>query len=235
MKEKEEKRLFPAQEEDEKILLILRKHWFTYLIFWVVSFLMILPLVIFFALAISGPEWLTPVVEGISILFSSIYLLLILALMMNGFIDYYLDVYIITDRRIVDITQNGLFKRKIGELNLRQIQDISAQVDGIFPTLLHFGNVNIQTAAEIPNFAFENIAHPYEISKKILDLHEAYIKLGAKKNKQIDSHVLDSFQTVPCYSKSSCDDALLKNLDKSKQEQEQIEEGTMEEGKEVDL
>lgn len=112
---------------------------------------------------------------------------MILALLMYGFVDFYLDVYIITDRRIVDIAQNGLFKREIAELNLRQIQDVNATVNGFASTLLHFGDVQIQTAAEMPNFIFRSIPHPYEVSKKILDLHEAYLQQLEEKeqNKQI--------------------------------------------------
>jgi hypothetical protein len=214
-----EKRLFPAQEKDERILLILRRHWFTYAIFWFVTTLLIIPLIIFFSYAINNQDFMTQLVGNVAILTCSIYVLFLFALLINGFIDFYLDVYIITDRRIVDIVQNGLFKREISELNLRMIQDVSAHVDGIFPTLLHYGNINVQTAAETPNFAFKNIPHPYEISKKILDLHEAYTKRSKPDNKTIKSTILEDFGSEECYSKDSCDNLLLKNIDKIKKEQ----------------
>lgn len=215
----EEKRLFPAQEKDERILLILRRHWFSYMIFWFMTILLLAPLVVFFVYAINNPDVVTGIIQDIAVLACSIYILFILALLMNGFIDYYLDVYIITDRRIVDIVQAGLFKREISELNLRQIQDVSAHVDGIFPTLLHYGNINVQTAAETPNFAFKNIPHPYEISKKILDLHEAYLKKGRPNNKTLQSTILEDFSTEACYSKDTCDELLLKNINRAEEEQ----------------
>jgi uncharacterized membrane protein YdbT with pleckstrin-like domain len=101
-----------------------------------------------------------------------IYALVVLSLLLFGFIDYYLDVDIVTNRRIVDIEQNGLFKRKISELSIDQVEDVSATVYGFFPTLLHFGDVDIQTAGSRPNFLFGYAPHPYSISKKILDLHD---------------------------------------------------------------
>lgn len=217
-----EKRLFPAQEKDERILLILRRHWFTYAIFWFVTILLIIPMIAFFSYAVNNPDAITAQIQNISILACSIYILFLFALLMNGFVDFYLDVYIITDRRIVDIVQNGLFKREISELNLRMIQDVSAHVDGIFPTLLHYGNINVQTAAETPNFAFKNIPHPYEISKKILDLHEAYLKKGRPNNKTLQSTILGDFSSEECYSKDTCDDLLLKNLDKEKEEHKKV-------------
>jgi len=184
MKEKEEKKLFPAQEKSELVLDIIRKHWFNYVVFWFLAVLMSVPIFVGIALWSNGTITISPLWENILILLIPAYLLFILGLLIYGFVDFYLDVYIVTDRRIVDIAQNGLFKRTISELNLRQIQDVKATVTGIASTLLHFGDVNIQTAGDKPNFVFQAIPHPYEISKKILDLHEAYLQELEKKAKK---------------------------------------------------
>lgn len=184
-------KLFPAQEKSEKIIKVIRKHWFSYMIFWIVAVLMSIPLIV------AGSYWaihqndLPSVFFNLVAIFAPVDLLLIFGLMIYGFVDLYLDVYIITDHRIVDITQNGFFKREISEVNLRMIQDVKAEVDGVFPTLLHFGNVYIQTAGEIRNFFFSSIPHPYEISKKILDLHEAYVKDKMEEDDGLDEESFD--------------------------------------------
>lgn len=177
----EEKRLFPAQEESELVLDIIRKHWFSYLIFWFLAIILSIPLLIGLYFWLWNWSVISPVWGNLIILFVSMYILSIFAILIYGFVDFYLDVYIITDRRIVDIAQNGLFKRTISELSLRQIQDVNAAVNGFAPTLLHFGDIHIQTAGETPNFVFQSIPHPYEISKKILDLHEAYMQQIEKR------------------------------------------------------
>lgn len=177
---KEEKRLFPAQEKSELVLDIIRKHWFSYVIFWLLAFVMLIPLFVGTFYWFSNNITISPNLEGAIIVFVPMYLLVIQGLLIFGFVDFYLDIYIITDRRIVDIAQNGLFKRTISELNLAQIQDVNATVEGFAATLLHFGDVQIQSAAERPNFIFRSIPHPYEISKKILDLHEAYLQQQEK-------------------------------------------------------
>jgi len=176
-----EKSYFPGQEKDEKITLLIRKHWFNYIIFFVVGILGIMPIIgitvflLFSSIIISDQIYSTLIVLG------SIYLLFLLSVLMIGFIDYYLDVYIVTDRRIVDINQLGLFRRSISELHLKQVQDVSAHVNGFSQTMLHFGNVFIQTAGETPNFTFESIPHPYTVAKQIIDLHER--QLGRKPRK----------------------------------------------------
>lgn len=184
---KEEKKLFPAQEESELVLDIVRRHWFSYLIFWFLAVIMLVPVLIGVYFWFGSLETISPVLSNVIILIVPMYLLFIVALLIYGFVDFYLDVYIVTDRRIVDISQNGFFKRSISELNLRQIQDVSAEVNGFFSTLLHFGDIHIQTAGEIPNFVFQSIPHPYEVSKKILDLHEAYLQKIEKKDKNKQS------------------------------------------------
>lgn len=166
------KKFFPAQGETERVFLLIRRHWFTYVIFLLLPVLMLIPLIAVIVYWLNDPTAISEEIGNVILVFGSIYLLLIIAILLYGFVDYYLDVYIVTDRRIVDIKQNGFFKREISELHLHQVQDVNAKVNGFFPTLLHFGEVFIQTAGEIDNFIFNAVPHPYRISKKVIDLHE---------------------------------------------------------------
>lgn len=170
------KTLFPGQLEEEKIILLLRKHWFNYIIFVFLTILALVPIIIGVAYWSLNSDTISNVAKMAILIFDSSFLLSILALQLYGFVDYYLDVYIVTDRRIVDISQNGFFKRDISELHLHQVQDVNAKVDGIFQTVLHFGDVQIQTAGEQKNFEFKSIPHPYRVAKQIIDLHQSHIE-----------------------------------------------------------
>lgn len=86
------------------------------------------------------------------------------------FIDYYLDVWIVTNDRIVNIEQQGLFSRTISELDLYQIQDVTSEVSGIVKSAFNFGNVHIQTAGNVQRFVFKSIPNPHEVRKHIVDL-----------------------------------------------------------------
>lgn len=168
---------FPGQAPSERVFLVLRRSVFTYIAFLAIAFVMMVPLIILFILYFRYPDNFAAdnTNAGLTLAVST-YLLFILGLLLYGFVDYYLDVYIITDERIVDIKQIGFFKREIAELHLREVQDVSAQVNGFFPTMFHFGDVMIQTAGERENFIFTAVPHPYQVSKKIADLHEAQIE-----------------------------------------------------------
>ncbi len=166
---------FPSQSSDEKIFLLLRRHWFTYAVFVFIALVMAIPFVIFAAVYFTNPIIFEGAVGNLSIIIGTLYFLFILSLILYGFIDYYLDVYIVTNERIVDVEQSGMFKRKISELHLYQVQDVKASVKGAFPTMLHYGDIHVQTAAENENFVFNAIPNPYRVSKMIADLHQAQI------------------------------------------------------------
>lgn len=179
----EQQKYFPTQQQEEKIFLLIRKHWFNYLIFFFITLLTILPVVVTVIYLNYRPVDVSPMTYEILIVVFSIFILFMLGVQLYGFVDYYLDIYIVTDQRIVDISQLGLFQRKISELQMRQVQDVSASVNGIFNTLLHFGDVLIQTAAERENFIFQSIPHPYTVAKQIVDLHEKDVESTKKKPK----------------------------------------------------
>lgn len=197
---------FPGQAPAERVFLVLRRSVFTYIAFLGVAFIMLVPLIILYYYYLRFPDSFANVnlVAGLILIISS-YLLFILGLLLYGFVDYYLDVYIITDERIVDIKQIGFFKREIAELHLREVQDVSAQVKGVYATMFHFGDVVIQTAGERPNFIFTAIPHPYQVSKKIADLHEAQIEKEQLLSRGISREMLASgrVSAEPIVSESS--------------------------------
>jgi len=165
--------LFPGQEKDEKIILVLRRHWWVILkmfTFYLVLFL--LPLVLRglalnYTDLLANPQTKTAIILN---LIMSLYYFYVITFFFRAWIDYYLDVWIITDERIVNIEQKGLFSRHISAHRLYRIQDVTSEVKGFLPTFLHFGNVHVQTAGPNPRFEFKQIPNSYDVTKKILAL-----------------------------------------------------------------
>ena len=88
----------------------------------------------------------------------------------SEYIDYYLDTWIITNLRIINIEQHGLFSRTASELYLGDVQDVTSEVKGVIPTLFDYGSVYVQTAGERQRFHFKDIDHPEKTKEKILRL-----------------------------------------------------------------
>lgn len=194
---------FPSQESSEKVFLLIRRHWVIFFVIFLFIFILLVPVVILIIYWLANPDTFSGPLGNFVIIFSGMYALSVVGLSLYGFVNYYLDVYIVTNKRIVDIQQKGFFRREIAELHLHQIQDVEARVEGFFQTLMHFGDIYIQTAGERENFVFEDVPHPYTLAKEIVELHEAQIEAECEpqihhgEEKVDDYRPEDYFQSEP--------------------------------------
>ena len=101
---------------------------------------------------------------------------------------YFLTMWVITSQRIVDITQNGFFSRDVSSFLLARVQDITTDVEGLFPTMIGYGTLNVETAGRMEKFQMEGIAHPEAIRdlimREIADL-QSHDNLGTKIAKTV--------------------------------------------------
>lgn len=169
-----EKYNFKEISVGEKIIGVIHRHWFDILRHFFVFFVLIAALIggiIVFPLFSSETE---TVGGGAAVFFVGSFLaLLIWIYMFLIWIDYYFDVWVITSERIINIEQKGLFVRHVSELKLRNIQDVTTEVEGLIPTVLNYGDVHIQTAAEQERFIFRNVPDPYWVKGEIMRLQKA--------------------------------------------------------------
>ena len=112
---------------------------------------------------------LLPTAGALAILFALITWIFFFLL----WIDYYFDVWIITNKRVVNVEQKGLFNREVSELELERIQDITTDVKGVIPTFLNYGDVYVQTAGKTERFDFADVPDPYGIKDIIMNLQKA--------------------------------------------------------------
>lgn len=90
--------------------------------------------------------------------------------------NYYLDVWIVTDHRIVDIEQFSLFSRDVSEFRLDRVQDLTVEVKGILPTLLNFGDLHVQTAGMHHQFHINDVENPYAVKDRIIKEHDKAVQ-----------------------------------------------------------
>ncbi|MDD3498354.1 MAG: PH domain-containing protein [Candidatus Moranbacteria bacterium] len=181
---------FRGQHSEEKIIKIVRRHWFNifqqYLIIFAMVFLLILSIQILpgiLSIPTNSPEfWF---VESFFAIIIWIYIFIL-------WIDFYFDVWIITDNRIVNIEQKALFMRHISELDFSKIQDVSTEVDGLIPTVLNYGDVHIQTAGTRGRFLFHKVPDPYGLKGLIMDMQNRVARKKVEKNKENKSPFLEN-------------------------------------------
>lgn len=166
---------FPGQRENEQIHAVLHRHWFNIASHFFMLGLSLLFIIFSFALSpsilkatgisLGNPALLWFFITTLA-LFFWIYIFFV-------WLDYYFDVWVITNERIINIEQKSLFTRVISEVTLTRVQDVTAKIDGFFPTLLDFGDIMVQTAGEEKHFHFRNVPRPEEHKEAIMILVKA--------------------------------------------------------------
>lgn len=159
-------------EKEEKLIAKFRKHSF-YIVIKIIGLviLAILGFLVFFPM-------LTGLFKGfpgdINYLIFFFYLIYLSVLWVLGFIfwtEYYLDMWILTDQRLIDVEQRGLFSREVSSLRLDRIQDVKVEVVGVIDTFLHIGTIHVQTAGSEKEFIIPSAKSPEVAKRKILEVH----------------------------------------------------------------
>jgi len=88
---------------------------------------------------------------------------------------YWQNRWIVTDDSITQITQDGLFGRRVSQLSMENLEDVTIDKSGIIQTMLNFGTLKAETAGERSKFMFPFCPDPATYARKILEVHETFI------------------------------------------------------------
>ncbi|MBI2021901.1 PH domain-containing protein [Candidatus Daviesbacteria bacterium] len=167
---------FENQEVDEQIELFLRRHPIVN-VPWIVAAVIafFLPFVLVLLDSRLNLNIITQVPSDVILGALIIYYMLIFAFVLERFLFWYYNIYIVTNLHLVDINFLSLLSRDISEIELDDIQNITSDIKGIFASLFNFGSVIIKTAADREMIDFTNVPRPDFVADRIQDLREVYI------------------------------------------------------------
>jgi len=158
---------FEDQLDDEEVLYVFRKH----------------PIVMRKGLIIAMATWLVGPVytmvltyvrpdnyPSLTFFFASLAISIVagVIIMLPYWITWYFSVYIITDKRLLQISQKGLWSKSVVDIGLNQIQMVNYQVAGFNETVLGFGTISMQTF--VGDLVIHEVHHPEKIQRKILEI-----------------------------------------------------------------
>lgn len=174
-------------ETGEEIIKIVRRHYLVLLpIVFSIMLTALAPMIILeliFSNLIPLDEAIKGAIEMFVVKWKvfgySLWLLLLWIIFFVEWTDYYLDLWVITDRRIVDVEQKGFFHREVTSFKFEQIQDITVETHGFIETFFKFGTLHIQTAGHNREIVIKDAHYPEAARTLILQLSE---KLKAKLN-----------------------------------------------------
>lgn len=158
-------------DTDETILFRVRKHWFILAIEILGIIIVALIPLLFFKVVMPLLPLATANISYTGYLLASYtaWLIILWISFFNIWTNYYLDVWTLTNKRLIAVDQHGLFRRTTASFRLERMQDVTISVNGILATFLKFGMLEIQTAGEERNFKVRGLPDPEQLKLAILD------------------------------------------------------------------
>lgn len=161
---KPQEKYFEDQLDGEEVLFVFRKHPVVMrkgLI--IASIAMVIGPLFTLILAFLRPD--SP--PTMNFFYASLVLSLVVSVLifMPHWISWHFSVFIVTDQRFIQITRRGLFKHKMGDLALDQIQTMNYEVNGFVETMLGFGTIVLQTY--IGDLVIHPVPKPAKIQQKM--------------------------------------------------------------------
>lgn len=144
----------------EKMLLIIHKHWLIPLssICFAVVF-GLLPLLALPFFDVFFTDAIQKIMVPVFLFVLSIYWLILLLGIFLLWVEHWLDIWIVTNERILGIEQVSLFRRRIAEFHVHRMQDITVTIPSFLGRVLNYGSLDVHTAGE-HHFRINNVPNP---------------------------------------------------------------------------
>jgi hypothetical protein len=184
---------FPGMLPNEKVILLLHRHWIVGLKIILLHLLLtLLPIGAYVGLKLGTQVFDDPttLIYAIIILLITTYALFWGLFFFISWLNYYLDTWIVTNERIINIEQIRLFYRVVSEQKLYRVQDVTWEMKGAVAGIFRYGNVEIQTAGKDERFVFAQVPKPEQVAHTIMTMLESIEKqIGLDKMAKVEGEI----------------------------------------------
>lgn len=90
-------------------------------------------------------------------------------------IDWYYDVWIMTNSGVIAVHRNGYFDISTQRIDYHLIDDISYQIKGFAAMMLDFGDITIDKMVASVSVVLKDAPHPKKLERKITQYKERFV------------------------------------------------------------
>lgn len=158
-------------KEHENIIMVLHRHW----IIFAFKFLYLLWLIISTGIVFWVKDGLIHYLWWW--LFWSamcLYWIFFLTFIFLSWVNDELEMFLITNERIIGIEQVSPLTRKVSECSLDRVQEVNAEISGALQTIFNYWQVHIHTASEHSNMTVYYAPDPVENARRVNNAINAY-------------------------------------------------------------
>ena len=149
----------------EEVLMVVKRHWIVYVMLFIYFFSgVIVTFMIFFFF------WLNTWWYMLNII---LWLILSIILYIE-WLNHELDMYVVTNNRVIGLEQIAFLNRAVTECNLWQIQEVNSKAKWLLANIFNYWTLSIQTAGSKTTLKMEFCPDVMQTSRKILNVVDNY-------------------------------------------------------------
>lgn len=91
------------------------------------------------------------------------------------FIDWYFDVWLLTNYGVIDIERNGLIDVTSTRIEYHMIEGLSFTIRGWLPTIFNYGDITIDKLGAKTSVVLKDATNPKRLERRVLQYQEKYV------------------------------------------------------------
>lgn len=149
MSDSGKKQYFVGQREDEQVLYMSRRHWLPITVQFLRNIMLTLVWIVLVDTALIGFVYMTEnaIASEFYTFLVFFSLIMFIPTISTTWVIYYLTLTVITDNRMIKITQKGVFYNYMRELKLRGLQDTSYTFKNWIQSMFNYGELVAHAAS----------------------------------------------------------------------------------------
>lgn len=160
---------FETQEDDEQVVLVMRRDPVTNVRWLLIAALLALLPVMIVAFGVLPDDLpfrfiLVPII---------VWELFIVGYIFEEFLRWFFNIYIVTDRRVVDLDFPNFLWREMSDVDLLKIQDVTTRNQGLLAAMFNFGDILVLSAADMTNIEYIAVKEADKVAAIIRELAQA--------------------------------------------------------------
>lgn len=149
----------------EEVLMVVKRHWIVYVMLFIYFFSGVIVTVMIFFFFWLNTWWYM----------LNIILWLILSIILYiEWLNHELDMYVVTNNRVIGLEQIAFLNRAVTECNLWQIQEVNSKAKWLFANIFNYWTLSIQTAGSKTTLKMEFCPDVMQTSRKVLNIVDNY-------------------------------------------------------------
>jgi uncharacterized membrane protein YdbT with pleckstrin-like domain len=168
-------RTLESLDNDEQVLCDARQHPFGIIVVYLLCLFGIIGA--FLTVTVFLPDYFGTSAETyslIALITIIVGVFLVIAMVVATYV-YKQSRLTVTSKNVIQVLQGGVFTRKISQISLANVEDVTSVQKGILAQIFGFGTVKIETAGEQVNFEFNYAPQPARIAKIILNAKDDFL------------------------------------------------------------